>query len=123
GIIDFGRGAKVAGSGFIVYKGLGARLERALLTWFLDVHTREHGYTEILAPFLANRASMTGTAQLPKFEEDAYRIDSDDLFPIPTAEVPLTNLHRDEILDGSQLPIYYVGYTPCFRREAGAAGK
>jgi len=123
GIIDFERGSKLAGSGFILYKGAGARLERALINWMLDLHTSEHGYTEIFPPFLANRRTMTGTGQLPKFEFDMYRMPDDDLFLIPTAEVPLTNIHREEILDGDVLPLYFTGYTPCFRREAGAAGK
>lgn len=122
-ILDFERGAKIAGSGFILYKGLGARLERAIINWMLDVHTREHGYTEVFPPFLANRKSMTGTGQLPKFEFDMYRMPEDDLFLIPTAEVPVTNIYADEILDGSKLPMYHAAYTPCFRREAGAAGK
>ena len=122
-IIDFERGAKIAGSGFILYKGLGAKLERALFSWMLDLHTSEHGYTEVFPPFLANRRSMTGTGQLPKFEFDMYRLPEDDLFLVPTAEVPVTNIYNDEILDGSRLPIYHTAYTPCFRREAGAAGK
>lgn len=122
-ILDFERGAKIAGSGFILYKGLGARLERAIINWMLDVHTRELGYTEVFPPFLANRKSMTGTGQLPKFEFDMYRMPEDDLFLIPTAEVPVTNIYSDEILDGSKLPMYHAAYTPCFRREAGAAGK
>lgn len=123
-IIDFERGSKIAGSGFILYKGLGARLERALIAWMLDVHTREHGYTEVFPPFLINRRSMIGTGQLPKFEEDMYHTDKDDdLFLDPTAEVPVTNIYMDEILEGSQLPIYLTAYTACFRREAGSAGK
>jgi seryl-tRNA synthetase len=123
-IIDFERGSKIAGSGFILYKGLGARLERALINWMLDVHTREHGYTEVFPPFLINRRSMIGTGQLPKFEEDMYHTDKDDdLFLDPTAEVPVTNIYMDEILEGSQLPIYLTAYTACFRREAGSAGK
>ncbi len=122
-IIDFERGAKLSGSGFILYKGLGARLERALINWMLDLHTREHGYTEIAPPFLVNRATMTGTGQLPKFEFDMYRLPDDDMFLIPTAEVPVTNIYDGEILDGSVLPMYLTAYTPCFRREAGAAGK
>lgn len=123
-IIDFDRGSKIAGSGFILYKGLGARLERALITWMLDVHTSEHGYKEVFPPFLINRRAMTGTGQLPKFEEDMYHTDKgDDLFLDPTAEVPVTNIFMDEILDGSQLPIYLTAYTACFRREAGSAGK
>lgn len=123
-IIDFERGSKIAGSGFILYKGLGARLERSLIAWMLDVHTREHGYTEVFPPFLINRRSMIGTGQLPKFEEDMYHTDKDDdLFLDPTAEVPVTNIYMDEILEGSQLPIYLTAYTACFRREAGSAGK
>ncbi len=122
-ILDFPRSSKITGSGFCVFKGLGAKLERALINFMLDLHTNEHGYREIFPPFLVNRASMTGTGQLPKLEEDMYRLKDDDLFLIPTAEVPLTNLHRDEILEGSKLPIYYTGYTACFRREAGSYGK
>lgn len=123
GILDLPAGAKVTGSGFPVYRGLGARLQRALVSWMLDLHTREHGYTEVAPPFLVNRAAMTGTGQLPKFEDDAYGITGDDLFLVPTAEVPVTNLHRDELLDADRLPIAYTAYSPCFRREAGAAGK
>ncbi|MEN6355688.1 MAG: serine--tRNA ligase [Armatimonadota bacterium] len=123
-IIDFDRGSKIAGSGFILYKGLGARLERSLLNWMLDVHTSEHGYKEVFPPFLINRKSMTGTGQLPKFEEDMYHTDKeDDLFLDPTAEVPVTNIFMDEILDADQLPMYLTAYTACFRREAGSAGK
>lgn len=123
-IIDFERGAKISGSGFILYKGLGARLERSLINWMLDVHTREHGYTEIFPPFLINRKSMTGTGQLPKFEEDMYHTDKeDDLFFNPTAEVPLVNTYADEIINADDLPIYLTAYTSCFRREAGSAGK
>jgi seryl-tRNA synthetase len=123
GILDLARGAKLAGSGFPVLVGAGARLARALINFMLDLHSREHGYVEVEPPFLVRREVMTGTGQLPKFEDDAYRIQTDDLFLVPTAEVPVTNLHRDEILDGSALPKGYVAYTPCFRREAGAAGK
>ena len=123
GILDFERGSKVTGSGFILYKGLGARLERALFYWMLDLHARKHGYTEVFPPFLVNRQSMIGTGQIPKMEEDMYHCEVDDLFLDPTAEVPVTNIHRDEILDGEDLPIYYTAYTACFRREAGAAGK
>ncbi len=123
GILDLPRGAKLAGSGFPVLVGAGARLARALINFMLDLHTREHGYIEVEPPLLVRREIMTGTGQLPKFEEDAYRIESDDLFLVPTAEVPVTNLHRDEILEGETLPRGYVAYTPCFRREAGAAGK
>ena len=123
GILDLERGVKVAGSGFIAYRGLGARLQRAFLAFMLDLHTREHGYEEVWIPFAVNRASMVGTGQLPKFEEDAYALRDDPLFLIPTAEVPVTNLHRDEILDGADLPTCMTAYSPCFRREAGAAGK
>ncbi len=128
-IVDFQRGAKVAGSNFVVFKGLGARLERALIQFMLDLHTTQHGYTEISPPFLANRPAMTGTGQIPKLEADMYRCDRDeenpdtDLFLIPTAEVPVTNLFAGEILSADDLPIYYTAYTPCFRREAGAYGK
>jgi seryl-tRNA synthetase len=123
GLFDLPRGAKITGSGFPLYTGMGARLVRALQNFLLDLHTREHGYTEIAPPFLVNRASMTGTSQLPKFEEELYHASADDLFLIPTAEVPVTNMHRDEILDGAELPLTFVAYTPCFRREAGAHGK
>jgi len=123
GILDFERATKVTGARFTVYKGAGARLERALINFMLDVHTQEHGYIEILPPFLANRDSMTGTGQLPKFSEDMFRCEGTDLYMIPTAEVPVTNLHRDEILDGDQLPLYYVAYSACFRAEAGAYGR
>jgi seryl-tRNA synthetase len=123
GILDFARAAKISGSGFILYKGAGARLERALINFLLDLHTSEHGYTEILPPFLINRNAMIGTGQLPKFEEDMYRLRDEEMYLAPTAEVPVTNIHRDEILREEQLPIYYCAYTPCFRREAGAAGK
>jgi seryl-tRNA synthetase len=122
-IMDFERAARVAGSRFAFLKGFGARLERALVQFMLDLHTGEQGYTEIFAPFLVNSASMTGTANLPKFGDEAFRIEGRDLWLIPTAEVPLTNLHREEILDGAQLPLNYVGYTPCFRSEAGAASR
>ena len=123
GIIDLQRGAKVSGSGFIVFRGLGARLTRALMNFFIDVHVREHGYEEVWVPVVVNRASMTGTTQLPKFEEDMYALRDEDLFLIPTAEVPVTNLYRDEIMDASSLPRGFVAYSACFRREAGAAGK
>jgi len=123
GIIDFERGAKLAGSRFYVLRGAGARLERALINWMLDLHTTEHGYIEILPPFLVKRECMVGTGQLPKFEEDAYLCTQDDLFLNPTAEVPVTNLHRDEILESGSLPKCYAAYTACFRREAGAAGR
>ncbi|MGH8622667.1 MAG: serine--tRNA ligase [Burkholderiales bacterium] len=122
GILDLPRGAKLTGSGFPVLVGAGARLARGLINFMLELHSRQHGYTEVAPPFLVRREIMTGTGQLPKFEEDAYKT-TDDLFLIPTAEVPVTNLHRDEILDGATLPKGYVAYTPCFRREAGAAGK
>jgi len=123
GILDFERAAKVTGSRFVFYKGLGARLERALINFMLDLHVEEHGYVEVLPPYLVNRASMTGTGQLPKFEEDAFRVESEDYFLIPTAEVPVTNLHRDEILSAEQLPLNYVAYSACFRSEAGSAGR
>ncbi len=122
-IIDFGRAAKITGSNFILYKGWGARLERALINFMLDLHTKKHGYTEVFPPFLVNRPAMTGTGQLPKLEEDMYRLKDDDLFLIPTAEVPVTNIFRDEILNEDELPIYYTAYTACFRREAGSYGK
>ena len=123
GILDLARGAKISGSGFIVLRGLGARLVRGLMTFMLDLHSREHGYEETWVPFVVNRASMTGTAQLPKFEDDLYAIKDEELFLIPTAEVPITNLYRDEIIDGAALPMSFVAYSPCFRREAGAHGK
>ncbi|MDQ0202246.1 serine--tRNA ligase [Neobacillus ginsengisoli] len=123
GILDFERAGKVTGSRFVFYKGLGARLERALISFMLDLHVDEHGYTEILPPYLVNRASMTGTGQLPKFAEDAFLIENEDYFLIPTAEVPVTNLHRDEILNGEQLPIRFAAYSACFRSEAGSAGR
>ena len=122
-ILDAERASKISGSGFILLKGLGAKLERALFSFMLDVHTRDHGYTEVFPPFLVNRTSMTGTGQLPKLEEDMYRTAVDDLFLVPTAEVPVTNIHRDETLSYKDLPIYYTAYTPCFRREAGSYGK
>jgi len=122
-LIDFGRATKITASNFVLYKGWGAKLERALINFMLDLHTRKHGYTEVSPPFLVNRASMTGTGQLPKLEEDMYRLKDDDLFLIPTAEVPVTNIFRDEILDEDKLPIYYTAYTACFRREAGSYGK
>jgi seryl-tRNA synthetase len=123
GILDFERAAKVTGARFTFYKGLGARLERALINFFLDVHTREHGYTEILPPYIANRETMTGTGQLPKFAEDMFKLEGLDYYLIPTAEVPVTNMHRQEILDGASLPIYYSAYSACFRAEAGSAGR
>lgn len=122
-ILDFERGAKITGARFTLYKGAGARLERALINFMLDLHTREHGYQEVLPPFIVNRESMTGTGQLPKFEEDLFRLKDEDYFLIPTAEVPVTNIYRGEILAEAQLPISYVAYTPCFRREAGSYGK
>jgi len=122
-IIDFSRAAKIAGSNFVLYKGWGARLERALINFMLDLHTKKHGYTEIFPPFLVNRQSMIGTGQLPKLEEDMYRLKDDDLFLIPTAEVPVTNIFRDEILAEEDLPKYFTAYTACFRREAGSYGK
>jgi len=122
-ILDLPRAAKITGSFFPLFVGDGARLQRALIQFMLDLHTREHGYREVWPPYLVNRDSMTGTGQLPKFEEDMYRLKDDDLFLIPTAEVPLTNLHRDEILEEDKLPLYYTAYTPCFRREAGSYGK
>ncbi len=121
-LLDFERGVKLSESRFVVYTGIMAKLERVLINFMLETHTEEHGYTEILPPFLVNRASMTGTGQLPKFEEDLYKT-NDDLFLIPTAEVPVTNLHRDEILNEESLPVSYAAYTPCFRREAGSAGR
>ena len=122
GILDLAAGAKISGSGFVVFKRGGARLVRALMSFMLDLHTREHGYDEAWVPILVTRETMTGTGQLPKFEDDAYRTE-DDLFLIPTAEVPVTNLLRDRILDADELPVALTAYTPCFRREAGAAGK
>ncbi|HKW42172.1 MAG TPA: serine--tRNA ligase [Gemmatimonadales bacterium] len=123
GILDLARGAKLAGSGFPVFVGAGSKLARGLINFMLDLHTTEHGYQEVEPPFVVRRDSMIGTGQLPKFEEDAYKTTPDDLFLVPTAEVPVTNLHRDEILDATVLPLGYAAYTPCFRREAGAAGK
>jgi seryl-tRNA synthetase len=122
-IIDLPRGAKIAGSGFPVYKGAGAALQRALITFFLDVHTRENGFTEIWPPVVVNTASARGTGQIPDKEDQMYVVTRDELYLVPTAEVPVTNLHRDEILEAAELPIHYAAYTPCFRREAGAAGK
>jgi seryl-tRNA synthetase len=123
GILDFERGAKVAGARFTAYFGAGARLERALVNFMLDLHTGEHGYTEVLPPYIANAESLTGTGQLPKFEQDLFRLAGLPLYLVPTAEVPLTNLHRGEILDGARLPLRYTAYTPCFRSEAGSYGK
>jgi seryl-tRNA synthetase len=122
-ILDFDRGAKITGARFTLYKGLGARLERALINFMLDLHTGEHGYLEVLPPFLVNRKSMTGTGQLPKFEEDLFKLTDPDYFLIPTAEVPVTNIHQDEILPEESLPLSYAAYTPCFRKEAGSYGK
>ncbi|MFU8795407.1 MAG: serine--tRNA ligase [Dethiobacteria bacterium] len=122
-IIDFPRAGKITGSRFAVYFGAGARLERALISFMLDLHTSEHGYMEVFPPFMVNSASMTGTGQLPKFAEDAFRVEGTDYYLIPTAEVPVTNLHRDEILEEEQLPIYYAAYSACFRAEAGAHGR
>ena len=121
-ILDFERGAKLSGSRFVVYKGFGAKLERALINFMLDLHTNEHGYTELLTPILVNRDIMEGTGQLPKFEDDAYKT-TDDMFLIPTSEVSITNIHRKEILDEAELPKYYTAYSPCFRKEAGSYGK
>ena len=123
GILDFERAAKLAGSRFALYRGAGAKLERALISFMLDIHTQEHGYTEILPPFMVSSASMVGTGQLPKFKEDLFKVEGWDLYLIPTAEVPVTNIHRDEILRDEDLPLYYVAYTPCFRSEAGSYGK
>jgi seryl-tRNA synthetase len=123
GILDFSRAAKLAGARFALYQDAGARLERALINFMLELHTLEHGYREILPPFLVNRDAMTGTGQLPKFEEDLFRTAEPDFFLIPTAEVPVTNIHREELLAREQLPIRYVAYTPCFRREAGSYGQ
>ncbi len=123
GILDFERAAKMTGARFAVLTGLGAQLERALINYMLDLHQARHGYQEVLPPFMVNRAAMTGTGQLPKYEEDLFRLRDDEYFLIPTAEVPLTNLHREEILSNGSLPIRYTAYTPCFRREAGSYGK
>ncbi|WP_029915274.1 serine--tRNA ligase [Pelobacter seleniigenes] len=123
GILDFERAGKLSGARFALYFGAGARLERALINFMLDLHTGEHGYTETLPPFLVNRASMTGTGQLPKFESDLFHTEEVDLFLIPTAEVPVTNIHRDEILQEKDLPLAYTAYTPCFRKEAGSHGR
>lgn len=122
-ILDFERAAKVTGTRFAMFKGYGALLERAVINFMLNLHTVKHGYKEILPPFMVNRDSMTGTGQLPKFEEDAFYLPSKDYFLVPTAEVPVTNIHRDEILEEDKLPIYYTAYTPCFRQEAGSAGR
>jgi seryl-tRNA synthetase len=122
-ILDFERASKLTGARFSLFKGLGAKLERALINFMLDLHTTEHGFTEMATPFMVNRDSMIGTGQLPKFEEDMFYIPSKDYFLVPTAEVPLTNIYRDEILDEEMLPIYFTAYTPCFRQEAGSAGR
>ncbi len=123
GILDFACAAKLAGARFALYRGMGAKLERALINFMLDIHTGEHGYLEVLPPFIVNSTSMTGTGQLPKFEEDLFKLQGTDYYLIPTAEVPVTNIHRDEILAGEDLPVRYVAYTPCFRSEAGSHGK
>ena len=123
GILDFNRGAKITGARFTLYMGMGARLERALINFMLDLHTTQHGYCEVLPPFMVNRKTMTGTGQLPKFEEDLFKLCDPDYFLIPTAEVPVTNIHQDEILTEDALPLYYTAYTPCFRKEAGSYGK
>ena len=123
GILDFERAGKITGARFAVYMGLGAKLERALISFMLDVHTQQHGYTEVLPPFIANKDSFYGTGQLPKFEQDLFKLEGTDYYLIPTAEVPVTNLHRDETLDVDSLPIKYCAYTPCFRSEAGSYGR
>jgi len=123
GILDFARGAKITGARFTLYRGAGAHLERAITNFMLDLHTTSHGYTEVLTPFMVNATSMTGTGQLPKFAEDLFKIEGLDYYMIPTAEVPVTNIHQDEILNEKDLPIYYVAYSPCFRAEAGSYGK
>jgi len=123
GILDMGRASKLSGSGFVLFRGIGAKLQRALIEFMLDLHTKKHGYTELWPPALVTRQCMTGTGQLPKLEEDMYRCEVDDLFLIPTAEVPVTNFHRDEVIPEEELPLYYTAYTPCFRREAGSYGK
>jgi seryl-tRNA synthetase len=123
GILDFKSGAKIAGARFTLYWDLGAKLERALINFMLDLHTREHGYREVLPPFMVNRTAMTGTGQLPKFEEELFKVEGTEYFLIPTAEVPVTNIHQDEVLEEQVLPLYYAAYTPCFRKEAGSSGK
>ena len=123
GILDFKNGAKITGARFTLYWDLGAKLERALINFMLDLHTREHGYREVLPPFMVNRTTMTGTGQLPKFEEELFKVEGTDYFLIPTAEVPVTNIHQDEVLEEKALPLYYTAYTPCFRKEAGSYGK
>lgn len=122
-ILDFERAAKLSGARFTVYKGMGARLERAIINFFLDVHTREHGYTEILPPFMVNAYCMVGTGQLPKFAEDMFKVEGREMYLVPTAEVPLTNLHREEIIDDKDLSLCFTAYTPCFRAEAGSHGR
>ena len=123
GILDFKTGAKITGARFTLYWDLGAKMERALINFMLDLHTREHGYREVLPPFMVNRTTMTGTGQLPKFEEELFKVEGTDYFLIPTAEVPVTNIHQDEVLEEKVLPLYYTAYTPCFRKEAGSYGK
>jgi seryl-tRNA synthetase len=123
GILDFKAGAKIAGARFTLYWDLGAKLERALINFMLDLHTQEHGYREVLPPFMVNRLTMTGTGQLPKFEEELFKVEGTDYFLIPTAEVPVTNIHQEEVLEEDALPLYYTAYTPCFRKEAGSYGK
>ncbi len=123
GITDFARASKLSGSGFALFRGVGAKLQRALIEFMIDLHTKKHGYTELWPPVLITRECMTGTGQLPKLEEDMYRCDVDDLFLVPTAEVPVTNFHRDEVIPEEMIPLYYTAYTPCFRREAGSYGK
>ena len=123
GILDFDRAAKITGARFAVYMGLGAKLERALINFMLDVHTKEHGYTEVLPPFMANKDSFYGTGQLPKFEQDLFKLEGTDYYLVPTAEVPVTNLYRNETLDLEALPIKLTAYTPCFRSEAGSYGR
>ncbi len=123
GILDFKKGAKITGARFTLYRDLGAKMERALINFMLDLHTREHGYLEVLPPFMVNRMTMIGTGQLPKFEEELFKVEGTDYYLIPTAEVPVTNIHQDEILEEKVLPLYYTAYTPCFRKEAGSYGK
>jgi seryl-tRNA synthetase len=123
GILDFKSGAKIAGARFTLYLDLGAKLERALINFMLNLHTREHGYREVLPPFMVNRMTMTGTGQLPKFEEELFKVEGYDYYLIPTAEVPVTNIHQDEVIEEENLPLYYTAYTPCFRKEAGSYGK
>ncbi|MBW1853910.1 MAG: serine--tRNA ligase, partial [Deltaproteobacteria bacterium] len=122
-ILDFERAAKITGARFTLYRGLGARLERALINFMLDLHTRKHHYLEVLPPFIVNKESMTATGQLPKFEEDLFKLDGLDYYLVPTAEVPVTNIHQNEILSADSLPLYYTAYTPCFRKEAGSHGR